>query len=379
MSYIQEFCYFCNMIELAQHIEVLLLDNDCVIVPGLGGFVTHYIPATRVSEENLFLPPTRIIGFNPRLTMNDGLLAQSYAFVYGTTFPDATKMVERDVKALEEILHEEGKAELPNIGELRCSIHGTYDFVPYDNKITTPCLYGLGSFEIQELSKLKNSEEISKTIPMPQHVTTRKNVRRWEIKLKRSYLSNVIAVIIAIALFSLSAPVENTEIVEENYARFLPEELFERIANQSLTSTPITVSQKNKKGQTNKQNSGNANRKVVKPIAVKEVKVKDAKKVQPTSSTPHTTRPEPQEAPKTNSASATHRYYIIVASVGTEKDAKAMAQQLKQKGFNNAQAVIGDGKMRVSICSCESEEKAYKELNSIRQNEAYQSAWVLKR
>ena len=131
--------------------------------------------------------------------------------------------------------------------------------------------------------------------------------------------------------------------------------------------------------QTNKQNSDNANRKVVKPIAVKEVKVKDAKKVQPTSSTPHATRPEPQEAPKTNSASSTHQYYIIVASVGTEKDAKAMAQQLKQKGFNNAQAVIGDGKMRVSICSCESEEKAYKELNSIRQNEAYQSAWVLKR
>lgn len=79
------------MIELAKHIEVLLLDNDCVIVPGFGGFVTHYIPATRIAEENLFLPPTRIIGFNPSLTMNDGLLAQSYASVYDTTFPDATK------------------------------------------------------------------------------------------------------------------------------------------------------------------------------------------------------------------------------------------------------------------------------------------------
>ena len=44
------------MIELAQHIEVLLLENDCVIVPGLGGFVAHYTPAMRVAEENVFLP-----------------------------------------------------------------------------------------------------------------------------------------------------------------------------------------------------------------------------------------------------------------------------------------------------------------------------------
>lgn len=35
--------------------------------------------------------------------------------------------------------------------------------------------------------------------------------------------------------------------------------------------------------------------------------------------------------------------------------------------------------MRVSISSHPSEEEAYKELNNIRKNEAYQSAWVLKK
>ena len=39
------------MIELAQHIEALLLENDCVIVPGFGGFVAHYAPATHVKEN----------------------------------------------------------------------------------------------------------------------------------------------------------------------------------------------------------------------------------------------------------------------------------------------------------------------------------------
>ena len=47
------------MIELAQHIEALLLENDCVIVPGLGGFVAHYTPA--MSEKiNTFRTGNRI-------------------------------------------------------------------------------------------------------------------------------------------------------------------------------------------------------------------------------------------------------------------------------------------------------------------------------
>lgn len=42
------------MIELAQHIEALLLENDCVIVPNFGGFVAHYAPATYVKKKIFF-------------------------------------------------------------------------------------------------------------------------------------------------------------------------------------------------------------------------------------------------------------------------------------------------------------------------------------
>ena len=62
------------MIELARHIEILLLENDCVIIPDFGGFIAHYQPARYIKEENLYLPPVRTIGFNPQLTINDGLL-----------------------------------------------------------------------------------------------------------------------------------------------------------------------------------------------------------------------------------------------------------------------------------------------------------------
>ena len=66
-------------------------------------------------------------------------------------------MVEKEVNAFVEILHEEGKADLENVGEIRYNIYGNYEFTPYDHKITTPSLYGLDSFEMR--SSLRCSEK----------------------------------------------------------------------------------------------------------------------------------------------------------------------------------------------------------------------------
>ena len=384
------------MIELAQHIEVLLLENDCVIVPGLGGFVAHYTPAMRVAEENVFLPPTRIIGFNPQLKMNDGLLVQSYMAVYDTDFSDATRIVEKEVAHIFTALHEEGKVDLPNIGELRYSIHGIYDFVPYDHKITTPYLYGLDSFEMQELAELKKPY-MEKAIRYSVPVVPEDKKRRFEIKFNRSYLSNAVAMIAVVALFFfLSTPIENTEVVEGNYAQLLPNELFEMIEKESLAINPIVVSRKADTPKASAQkNTGQKAKKKVVPVAVRAVKVGQAnaqnapvvsqpkqEAAEVSSSTSVTTKSEIQKttagtvAPSLVSA---QKYHVIIASVGTEKDAEAMAKQLIEKGYPHAKAIVGDGKMRVSIESCGTETEAYQALNRVRQNETYKNAWVLKK
>ena len=384
------------MIELAQHIEVLLLENDCVIVPGLGGFVAHYTPAMRVAEENVFLPPTRIIGFNPQLKMNDGLLVQSYMAVYDTDFSDATRIVEKEVAHIFTALHEEGKVDLPNIGELRYSIHGIYDFVPYDHKITTPYLYGLDSFEMQELAELKKPY-MEKTIRYSVPVVPEDKKRRFEIKFNRSYLSNAVAMIAVVALFFfLSTPIENTEVVEGNYAQLLPNELFEMIEKESLAIYPIVVSRKGDTPKASAQkNTGQKAKKKVVPVAVREVKVGQAnaqnapvvsqpkqQAAEVSSSTSVTTKSEIQKTTAGTVAPSlvsTQKYHVIIASVGTEKDAEAMAKQLIEKGYPHAKAIVGDGKMRVSIESCGTETKAYQALNRVRQNETYKNAWVLKK
>ena len=389
------------MIELAQHIEALLLENDCVIVPGLGGFVGHYTPAVRLAEENRFLPPARVIGFNPSLKMNDGLLVQSYASVYGTSFSDATRRIEHQVCRLQNKLYEEGKVELANIGELRCSVYGALSFVPFDSKLTTPYLYGWQGFEMRELQAMPQQRTAAAGADKSVAPIHR---RRRNFRMQGAVIRHAMSAVAAVLLFFLlSTPIENTGMMEENYARLMPSELFSQMGHPSLVVTPVgldvpAVAQQQPK------------KKVTVPVAVKEVKVKvkaaatakavptektvkaapaekavkavpteKAVKAVPTEKTvkaAQTAKVIPAEK-LVPTAKAAKPYHIIVASVGSEQDAHRMAEQLKQKGFSKACAVIGNGKMRVSIQACSSEAEAYKALKEIRAMEAYQSAWVL--
>ena len=359
------------MIELAQHIETLLLENDCVIVPGFGGFVAHYSPATRVKEENIFLPPTRTIGFNPQLKLNDGVLVQSYMSAYDTSFADASRIVEKEVNEFIGLLHEEGKAHLDNIGEIQSNIYGNYEFVPYDYKITTPSLYGLDSFEIHELSALQQKEKV--LVPTYQE----KEKKTFEISINRAYLRNAAAMIAAIVLFfAFSTPVENTDVQKNNYAQLLPSELFEQIEKQSVAVTPVYVkndaahqakkfsasSASTKTSSAKKHTTDKA--KTSKPIAVREVKVVKQETAAP--------------APAVKSQeSANHPFHIIVAGGISLKDAEAIATQLKSKGFADAKALNTDDKVRVSISSFNNRDEATKQLLELRKNETYKNAWLL--
>ena len=143
---------FALVIELERHIEILLLSNDCVIVPELGGFMTHHIEAHYDEDDQLFLPPLRTLGFNPQLKMNDSLLVQSYVEAYDISYPEALRRVEHEVESLKEQLSNEGTYELHDIGTLSINPEGHYVFTPCEAGILTPELYGLSTVDIKPLS-----------------------------------------------------------------------------------------------------------------------------------------------------------------------------------------------------------------------------------
>lgn len=147
------------MVELAKHIEILLLDNDCVIVPGFGGFMAHHVDAVYDKDENLYLPPSRTLGFNPQLHINDSLLAQSYVEAYDISYPDAVKRIEAEVSEMRQTISNQGFYELPDIGVIQTNEDGNLEFEPCSAGILTPELYALTSFEFEELRALPEEKK----------------------------------------------------------------------------------------------------------------------------------------------------------------------------------------------------------------------------
>ncbi len=381
------------MDELSRHIEVLLLENDCVIVPGLGGFIAHYQPSVKADDEDVFQPPCRTIGFNPLLRLNDGLLIQSYMSVYSTSYFEANKMIEHEVKELMSALFEDGRVELRGVGELQYDISGRYRFMPCSDKIVTPWLYGTDSFSIPDLATLQAEEErrnvaAQQVLPheepqtavmQPQTDSDDDGGRAVYVRLRRigQYAAGIAAaVLLIIASFFFATPLEQTPEIDGNYANMLPKEIFDKFNCNSLLFNPVVEvpSDKATAVASAEQASGEEETKPAEAVAAEEKTVgagetmtADVKvEVQETAAKPQTTVKK-------------KLYNVIVASVGSEEGADNMVRSLKSQGHDGAKVIIGDGKIRVSVQSFEAEADAYRSIHSFRQQGMFEQAWVLRR
>lgn len=147
------------MMELERHIESLLLRNDCVMVPGMGGFISHYESARYEESENTFLPPYRSLGFNAQLHLNDSLLVQSYMEMNGLTYEEALAKIRQEVEEVTSRLHREGRYEFPRLGVFTINEEGNMAFEPKESGLLTPSLYGLDLYEFRPLTQQVQIDE----------------------------------------------------------------------------------------------------------------------------------------------------------------------------------------------------------------------------
>lgn len=366
------------MIELSQHIENLLLENDCVVIPRLGGFVAYCQPAVYVEKDSLFLPPTRVVGFNPQLKMNDGLLVQSFMSVYGTSFSDANKMVDQKVDKLLELLHENGQVDLPQIGELRYSIYEKISFIAYDNKLTTPTLYGLGSFEMPMLkSAIKPAVTHIADTPEAKAEDDKTTQSEGPIKLQTHYRklhigpawTAALAAVVVLAFLYIyqfdKVPTTSTVQYTTERAQLIPTEKLMEAVVEKVDKPAIEETL-----QVEEPIQQEPIRKELSTFASKELVVSN--KAEETQSI------EPSNAQEQILAQPSKKYYhVIVASVATESEVNKLVNRLKSQGHADAKAIIGGGKMRVCIASYATRDEA--SIAASQHQDTYQGAWVLKK
>lgn len=358
------------MIELNRHIEILLLDNDCVIVPDFGGFMAHHVDACYIEEEHLFLPPRRTLGFNPQLKLNDHLLVQSYIEAYDISYPEASKRIEDEVRELKMHIETEGEYELTDIGILRLNEEGRYEFTPCEAGILTPSLYGFNSFEMPTISELASSKTVTKTeadekvslISAEEQKVANETTEQEEmpqaeeeviqeegteaIIIKMSWIRNAVAVAAAIlAFFMLDIPVSNS-VVDDTI--------------QQSSMLPASIHLDSALQQDNDPTSANENETDALNKANKSTEQKENDIVKNTP---------------------TVLYTIVLASETPLHHAETFIESLVKKGYTDTRIMQmkNSSKVRVVYSSFASEEEAHDSLRQLRSgNDIFQEAWVLK-
>ena len=158
---------FAVVIELQRHIEILLLDNDCVIVPDFGGFVAHQVASRYDQNDHMLLPPMRTLGFNPQLRINDSLLVQSYINELDISYPEALRRIESEVNEMKQVLNEEGFYTLEDIGTLHVNSDGNIEFEPCEAGILSPEYYGLNACHFPTLQEARKARLTENAVQVP--------------------------------------------------------------------------------------------------------------------------------------------------------------------------------------------------------------------
>lgn len=389
------------MKELTKHIEALLVENDCVILPQFGGFVTNHTPARWIEEEKTFLPPYRTIGFNSQLKINDGLLVQSYMLTHDATYPEANRLAEAAIEKLSQELYKEGQVELHGIGTLRRTIVGEYQFDPTENGVITPALYGLGAVEMKTLAML---EEERKQKPAPRVEVETKVIeapvmekeekdRTITIKIRHEWITNAVAAVAAVMLFFfLSTPVDNTYIEEENYASLGDISVFEQIKKESLLTTLMEAPATKAAPTVTMEKPASKPATTAKPAPIAKTEPTPVAKAEPTPAAKPASAPvakaEPtpvakaEPTPVANVAPAPQKksasYNIIIASVPAESDAQHTIDSFAAKGHPGAFLIKGNGRFRIALQAFDTEAEAYDKVNELKKNPLFKDAWVLK-
>lgn len=375
------------MIELKRHIEILLLDNDCVVVPGLGGFVAHHIDARYDARDGVYLPPLRTLGFNQKLDMNDSLLAQSYVEAYDMSYPEAMRKIDEEVGELKSVLEKDGFYDLSDIGTLVVNADGRYEFDPCESGILTPSLYGLSSVDVSLLLEDGVTATIPAAIDMPVKSITEeqggseKSAAQQSqqvfpygesklaeklcadgdvdsektISIKVSLIRNVLAVACAVlAFFMLATPINNvndeTSVSMSGIGSGLLYNLVSRDANSGVTNV---VGEKINAIPSAK--SGNIMDKKIEP---------PIKRVEPVSK---------------QKDMQTEVYCIVLACRITKSNADAFVKSLHEHGLVEARVLEQEGEsLKVVYGNYESKMKALSELTQLRENEMFSSSWIYK-
>ena len=320
---------------IEKHLSGLLAEQDCVIVPGFGGFITNYIPAGINPVTHVFTPPSRQVAFNARLRNNDGILANHLVRSLDITYAEAVAAIEKLSVEWVNILNKGEKVIIQGIGLIFSDKENNLQFIPESNINLLDDAFGLTSFSslpIQKLGTLQKSSE--------------KRIRTNAVSSARKLPSSLKWAVVLLPLAALSFwSAFNTNKVTNlyhNVASVIPSPAE---SSSTKTATPFAVNIP----------AAENNAEVIVPETVKEAEV---------IATPEAVKVE-------------NNYFIIAGAFGVKENADKLVESLKAKGYNASIAGQNrNGLFRVSIEGFSEMEIALQKTEEMRKGD-FPGAWLL--
>lgn len=363
---------------IEKYISELLYKHDCVIIPGLGGFVANYRKAGIDLHKQEFYPPARILAFNSELNKNDGLLINYISKCENISYEKVANQIDLFAKQTLFTINEGKKIELINLGTL-WSEEGRIQFEPEMKQNFLLDSYGLSSFNYPILKDQKKPkiirtsriEEIKESTSNSSEKETEK-VRLSKGTYRRSWLIGIptAAALIAVVVFS-----------------FTRDKAFEHRINQA-NFNPVVVNEQPNSNKTPIKDQTKTIEEAPAIITNTEDAIAETE-IEPTSEqtaeiiepeiTPEpetVTQPEPQKI-EIPANTDNNRYYVIAGSFGYADNANVCKNRLQESGYPAKVHNSGNGKFRVSLMAFPNMQDAINELESLRNSSGNPDLWVL--
>ena len=220
------------MNSMSLHIEYLLTQHDCVVVPGWGALVVQHSQAI-FNADNTITPPRRWLSFNSLLTHNDALLAHSIMRAEQCSYDEAMTRINEQVAQWHNTLQQGNSIVLDHIGSFASQDNGAIIFTEAASTIVNKGLTLLPAIDMPLLTDIlpldTEEERITSTVEQPVRIT-------WYRRAAQAVAS--IAAIVILMLF-ISTPVDNFQPTNDYAALVAAEILTSHDTIATATDTPV--------------------------------------------------------------------------------------------------------------------------------------------
>lgn len=169
------------MVRPDQYICELLFTNDCVIIPGLGGFVSNTRSTFLNPSQHTFTPPSKKVAFNSSLRTNDGLLAHYISQEENITYHEANEVISAYVDDVFRKLALGEQISIDEVGTLSMDLERNLQFEPEQNANFLLSSFGMTSLHSPAIKREDTPMEVVKGDKQPGRTPVKRKTKLWKI------------------------------------------------------------------------------------------------------------------------------------------------------------------------------------------------------